>query len=57
LVLTALLMTAGLFEPAAQPGKPLKLRVEVVNPELRRQGVQLAHPQSLFTWPAPDGRR
>ncbi|MFL6254155.1 MAG: VWA domain-containing protein [Pyrinomonadaceae bacterium] len=32
-------------------GKPLKLRVEVVNPELRRQGVQLAHPQSLFMEP------
>jgi Ca-activated chloride channel family protein len=30
-------------------GKPLKLRVEVVNPELRKQGVQLAHPQNLFT--------
>ena len=29
-------------------GKPLKLRVEVVNPELRRQGVQLAYPQALF---------
>lgn len=29
-------------------GKPLKLRVEVVNPELRKQGVQLAHPQVLF---------
>lgn len=27
--------------------KPLKLRVEVVNPELRRQGVQLAYPQAI----------
>jgi VWFA-related protein len=32
-------------------GKPLKLRVEVVNPALRRQGVQLAHPQSLLMEP------
>lgn len=40
-------------------GKPLKLRVELVNPELRRQGVQLAHPQSLYTEPAaaPAGRQ
>jgi VWFA-related protein len=39
-------------------GKPLKLHVELVNPELRRQGVQLAHPQSLFTESAaaPTGR-
>ena len=29
-------------------GQPLKLRVELVNPELRKQGVQLAHPQVLF---------
>jgi VWFA-related protein len=40
-------------------GKPLKLRVELVNPELRRQGVQLAHPQSFFNNPAaaPAGRQ
>lgn len=39
-------------------GGPLKLRVELVNPELRRQGVQLAHPQSLFAPPAAShGRR
>jgi VWFA-related protein len=29
-------------------GKPFKLRVELVNPELRRRGVQLAHPQAFF---------
>ncbi len=29
-------------------GKPLKLRVELVNPELRKQGVQLSYPQSLL---------
>lgn len=29
-------------------GKPLKLRVELVNPELRRQGVQLSYPQTLL---------
>ena len=29
-------------------GRPLRVRVEVVNPGLRRRGVQLAHPQSLF---------
>lgn len=29
-------------------GKPLKLSVELVNPELRRRGVRLSHPQSLF---------
>lgn len=29
-------------------GKPNKLRVELANPELRRLGVQLAYPQSLF---------
>lgn len=28
--------------------KPLKLRVEVVNPELRRRGVQLAHPPAIL---------
>lgn len=39
--------TLKFARPAAQPGRPLKLRVEVVNPELRRRGVQLAHPQSL----------
>lgn len=40
-------------------GKPLKLRVELVNPELRRQGVQLAHPQSLIAAPGASaaGRR
>ncbi|MDT5271818.1 MAG: hypothetical protein QOH49_4004 [Acidobacteriota bacterium] len=39
-------------------GKPLKLSVELVNPELRRQGVQLAYPQSLFTEQSlPAGRR
>jgi Ca-activated chloride channel family protein len=46
--------------PPLQPGgKPLKLRVELVNPELRRQGVQLAYPQSLFKVQAaePTGRR
>jgi VWFA-related protein len=35
--------------PAMQPGgKPLKLRVELVNAELRKQGVQLAYPQALI---------
>lgn len=35
--------------PVSRPdGKPLKLRVELVNPELRKRGVQLAYPQSLF---------
>ena len=40
-------------------GKPLKLRVELVNPELRGRGVQLAHPQSLFGEQAapPSGRK
>jgi len=38
--------------PTFRSGKPLKLRVELVNPELRRQGVQLAHPQSLVHAPA-----
>lgn len=34
--------------PAMQPGgKSLKLRVELVNPELRKRGVQLAYPQAL----------
>lgn len=33
---------------ALRTGKPLKLRVEVVNPELRKRGVQLAYPQLLF---------
>jgi Ca-activated chloride channel family protein len=43
--------------PAAlRAGKPLKLRVELVNPELRRQGVRLAHPQSLVAGPAPARR-
>ena len=39
-------------------GQPLKLRVELVNPGLRRQGVQLAHPQLLFAERAapPAGR-
>ena len=42
--------TLTFASPAAQGGggKPLKLRVELVNPELRRQGVQLAYPQALF---------
>ena len=35
-------------EEPRRDGKPLRVRVEVVNPELRRRGVQLAHPQSLF---------
>jgi Ca-activated chloride channel family protein len=30
------------------PGKSRKLRVELVNPELRKRGVQLAYPQALF---------
>jgi VWFA-related protein len=35
--------------PAApRAGKPWKLRVELVNPELRKQGVRLAYPQSLL---------
>ncbi|MFL6336006.1 MAG: VWA domain-containing protein [Pyrinomonadaceae bacterium] len=34
--------------PPMQPGTSLKLRVELVNPELRKQGVQLAYPQALF---------
>lgn len=29
-------------------GKPHKLRVELVNPQLRKQGVRLAYPQVLF---------
>jgi len=33
--------------PSVPPGKSLKLRVELVNPELRKQGVQLAYPQAL----------
>ncbi|HEX7314976.1 MAG TPA: VWA domain-containing protein [Pyrinomonadaceae bacterium] len=33
-------------------GKPLKLRVELINPELRRQGVQLSYPQTLFKRPS-----
>lgn len=42
----------------SRAGKPLKLRVELLNPELRRRGVQLAHPQSLFEEQAapPAGR-
>lgn len=36
-------------------GKALKLRVELVNPELRRRGVQVAHPQGLFVG-RPAGR-
>ena len=38
------------FAPPAprRDGRPLRVRVEVVNPELRRRGVQLAHPQALF---------
>ena len=46
--------------PAApRPGKPLRLRVELVNPELRRQGVRLASPQDIFpaTGDAHAGRR
>jgi VWFA-related protein len=44
---------------ALRTGKSLKLRVELVNPELRRQGVRLAHPQSLSAGPdaAPAGRK
>ena len=44
---------------ALRTGKPLKLRVELVNPELRKQGVRLAHPQSLSAGPAaaPAGRK
>ena len=38
-------------------GKPLKLRVELVNPELRRQGVQLSYPQTLLRTQAPAGKR
>jgi VWFA-related protein len=38
-------------------GKPLKLRVELVNPELRRQGVQLSYPQTLLKPQAPAGKR
>jgi VWFA-related protein len=34
--------------PAPPDGKPPKLRVELVNPELRKRGVQLAYPQSLL---------
>lgn len=34
--------------PTPADGKPYKLRVEVVNPELRRRGVRLAYPQSLY---------
>jgi Ca-activated chloride channel homolog len=34
--------------PPAPRDRPLKLRVELVNPELRKLGVQLAHPQSIF---------
>ena len=55
-----LLNTYALSFAAPAPrrdGKPSKLRVELVNPELRRQGVQLAHPQGLFTETPPAGRR
>jgi len=40
-------------------GKPLKPRVELVTPELRRQGVKLTHPQSLPAGPAaaPAGQK
>lgn len=35
--------------PAPWPGgKPLKLRVELINAELRRRGVQLSYPQTLL---------
>jgi hypothetical protein len=34
--------------PPVPPGKQLKLRVELVNPGLRQQGVQLAYPQVFF---------
>ena len=46
-----LLNTYALTFAAPAPrrdGKPSRLRVELANPELRRQGVQLAHPQALF---------
>ncbi|MET0645490.1 MAG: VWA domain-containing protein [Pyrinomonadaceae bacterium] len=40
-------------------GKPLRVRVELVNPELRKRGVQLAHPQNLSEGQAapPAGRQ
>lgn len=34
--------------PPMQTGTQLKLRVELVNPELRKQGLRLAYPQALF---------
>jgi VWFA-related protein len=34
-------------------GETPRLRVEVVNPELRRRGVELAHPQTLSAGPPP----
>lgn len=45
------LLTSYTFKfnpPPAPPGTPLKLRVELVNPELRRQGLQLTYPPTLF---------
>jgi hypothetical protein len=48
LTLAALLSTAGVFAPTVPPGRPLKLRVELVSPGLRKQGVQLTYPQAIF---------
>jgi Ca-activated chloride channel family protein len=38
--------------PPTRRDKPLKLRVELLNRELRKQGVRLAHPQSVYIEPA-----
>ena len=47
----------GLAPQASQgEGKRQKLRVELVNPELRKQGVELAHPQGLYAGAPPPAR-
>jgi hypothetical protein len=45
--------------PAATKGggKLNKLRVEVVNTELRGRGVELAYPQGFYGGPPPPARR
>jgi Ca-activated chloride channel family protein len=37
-------------------GKLHKLRIEIVNPGLRKQGVELAYPRSLYAAPPPPAR-
>ena len=39
--------------PPKGGGKASKLRVEVVNPELRKRGLELAYPQALYDGPSP----